>query len=217
MKRGAKPPAPAEVKQPPIQSMLISKLTPAAYNPRRDLQPGDGEYEKLRESLTRWGLVQPIVWNKRSGNVVGGHQRLKVLMEHGVKRTEVVVVDLAPSDEMALNVALNKIGNEWDIPKLMASLKTLDGAQFPTTLTGFDAGELANLLGGTWEPPKVEGNLEGFQHGGPAGHQLIFSDDEWVTVRATMERVRNEQDQAEMTDAAVIVLVCQAYKRPSRR
>ena len=58
----------------------IQDLTPAAYNPRKDLQPGDPEYEKLKRSLDEFGYVEPVIWNKRTGNVVGGH--IKVLREH---------------------------------------------------------------------------------------------------------------------------------------
>lgn len=62
-----------------IREVPVEKLNPAAYNPRKDLKPGDPEYEKLKRSLDTFGCVEPIVWNERTGNVVGGHQRLKVL------------------------------------------------------------------------------------------------------------------------------------------
>jgi len=62
-----------------IQVIDIDKLNPAKYNPRVDLKPGDPEYEKLKRSIKEFGYVEPIVWNKRTGNVVGGHQRLKIL------------------------------------------------------------------------------------------------------------------------------------------
>jgi ParB-like chromosome segregation protein Spo0J len=59
-----------------IQKIAISKIKPAAYNPRKDLKPGDPEYLKLAKSMKEFDLVEPLVWNKRSGNLVGGHQRL---------------------------------------------------------------------------------------------------------------------------------------------
>ena len=61
----------------------ISELIPAPYNPRKDIQPGDPEYEKLKRSLEEFGYVEPVIWNARTGYVVGGHQRLKVLRELG--------------------------------------------------------------------------------------------------------------------------------------
>jgi len=51
-----------------IQTVEISQLNPAKYNPRKDLQPGDAEYEKLKKSITEFDMVEPLVWNKKTGN-----------------------------------------------------------------------------------------------------------------------------------------------------
>ena len=61
-----------------IQKIPAGKLQMAKYNPRKDLQPGDAEYEKLRRSIEEFGYVEPVIWNERTGNIVGGHQRFKV-------------------------------------------------------------------------------------------------------------------------------------------
>ena len=66
-----------------IEKISVEKLLPAKYNPRKDLQPGDPEFEKLKRSITEFGYVEPIIWNKRTGVVIGGHQRLKVLQHLG--------------------------------------------------------------------------------------------------------------------------------------
>ncbi len=129
-----------------IERIAIDKLRPAAYNPRKDLKPGDAEYEALKRSVERWDIVQPLVWNKRSGNLVGGHQRLKVLKARGDTDVDVSVVDLDDQDEAALNIALNKIGGDWDIKGLADVLSELDGNGFDVTLTGFDFNELESLL-----------------------------------------------------------------------
>ena len=91
-----------------IQTVPISQIERARYNPRKWLKPGDPAYDQLRKAVETFGLVEPLVWNKRSGNLVGGHQRLSVLEERGDTEVEVSVVDLAPRDEKALNLALNK-------------------------------------------------------------------------------------------------------------
>jgi ParB-like chromosome segregation protein Spo0J len=58
-----------------IRIVPIHQINAAAYNPRvDDLQPGDVEYEKLRRSIEEFGYVESIVWNKRTGNMVGSHQ-----------------------------------------------------------------------------------------------------------------------------------------------
>ena len=66
-----------------IQKISVDKLNPAEYNPRKDLKPGDKEYEKLKRSIEEFGYVEPVIWNQKTGNVVGGHQRLKVLLDLG--------------------------------------------------------------------------------------------------------------------------------------
>ncbi|HHV41898.1 MAG TPA: DNA modification methylase [Clostridiaceae bacterium] len=129
-----------------IQKIPIEKLNPAKYNPRKDLKPGDQEYEKLKKSMETFGYVEPIVWNKRSGNIVGGHQRLKILQEQGQTVVECVVVDFDETEEKALNVALNKVSGQWDLPKLADLISELDSELFDISLTGFDAAETEDLF-----------------------------------------------------------------------
>ena len=62
-----------------------------------------------------------MVWNRRTGFVVGGHQRLKVLLDMGETEIDCVVVDLEPAKEKALNLALNRIQGDWDEAKLAES------------------------------------------------------------------------------------------------
>lgn len=128
-----------------IRTLKAEQLKAAAYNPRRDLQPEDAEYGKLRGSIEEFGYVEPIVWNERTGNVVGGHQRLKVLLEKGAAEIDVSVVDLSEKDEKILNVLLNKVKGRWDIGKLADLLQELDEAG-AMELTGFEDWELQSLL-----------------------------------------------------------------------
>ncbi|MGG3737208.1 site-specific DNA-methyltransferase [Aeribacillus pallidus] len=129
-----------------IENKKIEDLVPAPYNPRLDLQPGDPDYEKLKRSIQTFGLVEPIVFNERTGYVVGGHQRLKVLKDLGWTEVPVSVVDLDSDKEKALNVALNKIEGDWDNFKLKELLEELDTGAFDVTLTGFDEDEIEDLM-----------------------------------------------------------------------
>ena len=108
-----------------IRKVKVSDLRPVEYNPRQDLKPGDCEYEKIARSIDEFGYVEPIVWNETTGNIVGGHQRLKILIERGETEVEVSVVRLNEHDEKVLNVALNKITGRWDTGKLTDLLKEL--------------------------------------------------------------------------------------------
>ena len=121
-------------------------LLPADYNPRKDLKPGDAEYEKLKRSIEQFGYVEPVIWNKTTGRVVGGHQRLKVLMDMGMTEVDCVVVEMDEDKEKALNIALNKISGDWDKDKLALLIADLQGADFDVSLTGFEPAEIDDLF-----------------------------------------------------------------------
>lgn len=129
-----------------IKRMSLDKLNPAKYNPRKELKPGDPEFEKLKRSIQEFGLVEPIILNKRTGNVVGGHQRLSVLRHLGYNETDCVIVDLDDAKEKTLNIALNKISGQWDDELLSALLKDIEKSEFDVSLTGFDAAEIESMF-----------------------------------------------------------------------
>ena len=129
-----------------IEKLKIDHLLPADYNPRKDLKPGDLEYDKLKRSIEQFGYVEPVIWNKTTSRVVGGHQRLKVLRDLGLVEVECVVIEMDEDREKALNIALNKISGEWDKDKLLLLITDLQGADFDVSLTGFDLAELDALF-----------------------------------------------------------------------
>ena len=129
-----------------IEKKNTAELLPADYNPRKDLKPGDPEYDKLKRSIEQFGYVEPVIWNKVTGRVVGGHQRLKVLIDMGITEVECVVVEMDAEKEKALNIALNKISGEWDKEKLALLIADLQGADFDVSLTGFDPADLDALF-----------------------------------------------------------------------
>ncbi|EGO7824993.1 ParB N-terminal domain-containing protein, partial [Enterococcus faecalis] len=128
-----------------FEKMKLSELHPAEYNPRVELKPGMEEYEKLKQSILEFGFVDPPIFNKRTGSLVGGHQRVAVAKELGVfDEIEVSIVDLPIEKEKALNIALNKISGQWDEDKLVELLEELNTDELP--LTGFNQEELDELL-----------------------------------------------------------------------
>lgn len=128
------------------KKIKIDELKPADYNPRKELKPGDKEYEKLRLSIQEFGYVEPIILNVQTGNIVGGHQRLNVLRDLGYESVDVVHIDIDEQKEKALNIALNKISGDWDNNKLKDLLIDLDTGDFDLELTGFDDEEIEKLL-----------------------------------------------------------------------
>ena len=128
-----------------IEIKQLTDLHPASYNPRKDIQAGDPEYERLKRSINEFGYVEPIIWNERTGHVIGGHQRLKVLQEQGVSEAECVIVDFDEGKEKALNVALNKITNKWDIEKLSDLLEEIKISGLNLEITGFSSDDIIKL------------------------------------------------------------------------
>ena len=128
-----------------IQKINILKLKPSEYNPRKDLQPEDEEYIKIKNSILEFGYVAPVIINADM-TVIGSHQRLKVLKELGYEEIQCIVVDLDKNKEKALNLALNKISGEWDNDKLEAILAELKETDIDINVTGFSNDEIDDIL-----------------------------------------------------------------------
>ena len=144
-----------------IRRLRLSEIAPAEFNPRIDLRPDDPRYVALSRSLDEFGLVQPLVVNKRTKTLVGGHQRLKVLLARGDTHAEAVIVDLPPTKEKALNLALNKVSGGWDRDKLAEVLEEL--VQVPDLdlqMTGFQIPEVEQLLQDLDDPEADEEDFD---------------------------------------------------------
>ena len=128
-----------------FKKVFISELSPAKYNPRKDLVSSDPEYQRIKRSIEEFGYVDPIIINS-DYTVIGGHQRLKVMRELGHAQIDVVVVDIPEDKEKALNIALNKITGEWDTQRLTDLLGELKADGMDISITGFDEKEFDQLL-----------------------------------------------------------------------
>ena len=101
-----------------IVNYKSSDIIFAEYNPR---QLTKDQYNNLKDSLKRFGLVDPLIINKnkkRKNILVGGHQRLKIAREIGMDNIPCVEVDLSLNEEKELNIRLNKNVGEWDYDSL---------------------------------------------------------------------------------------------------
>jgi DNA modification methylase len=115
----------------------------APYNPRTI---SDHDLEALRRSLRFFGTVEPVVVNKRSGCIVGGHQRVRAALAEEIESLPVVYVDLDEPSERQLNLALNRIHGTWDEERLAALLQELAAAGADLELTGFESDEINQIL-----------------------------------------------------------------------
>ena len=94
-----------------LEKIKIEKLEPAAYNPR---QISTRDFNSLKESITKFGLVDPLIVNK-CYTIVGGHQRYKICKELGYKEIGCIILDLDKEQERELNIRLNKNTGEFDM------------------------------------------------------------------------------------------------------
>ena len=104
--------------------------------------------EKLKRGLEKHGLVSPLTWNKQTGNLVSGHQRIAQI--DAIEATkdytlQVAVIDVDAKQEKEINILLNNQSaqGEFDLDKLADVLDDIDYSS-----AGFDADDLEELLGG---------------------------------------------------------------------
>ena len=144
-----------------IRKFRLDELNPAKYNPRKTLKPGDKEFKKLENSIKNFGYVELIVVNTANNNtVISGHQRLSVLKHLGETEAECVVVELDEYQEKALNIAMNKVSGDWDVPLLAELLDDIQSSGFDLELTGFEAPEVEELFNQVHSKDVKEDNFD---------------------------------------------------------
>lgn len=128
-----------------FKKLKIKDLIPASYNPRKELKPGDTEYEKIKNSITEFGYVEPVIVNIDM-TIIGGHQRVNVLKSLGYKEIECIIIEIDKTKEKALNIALNKITGEWNKELLADLIADLQDSDFDVGFTGFEPPEIEQLF-----------------------------------------------------------------------
>jgi DNA modification methylase len=118
-----------------IEKKQIADLIPAPYNPRQSTAKQE---KHLKESLEKFGLVEPIIFNKQTGYIVGGHFRVRELKKLGIKEIECVIVDLNEADEKELNIRLNANTGSWDWDTLANDWEVVDLEAWGLEIPQFD-------------------------------------------------------------------------------
>ena len=131
--------------------MKIADLKPADYNPRTSTKQQE---ENLKASLEKFGVVEPVIFNKQSGHIVGGHFRVRELKKLGHKEIDCVIVDLNEEDEKELNIRLNantgdfdweRLANEWNAEQLLdwgLKIPNFEPAELEAEEDDFDVPEI---------------------------------------------------------------------------
>lgn len=101
-----------------VKEYDINQLISAEYNPR---QLSQRQYQNLRNSIQRFGLVDPILINvnkDRKNIIIGGHQRVNIAKVLEIKKVPCVELDLTLEQERELNIRLNQNTGDWDFDVL---------------------------------------------------------------------------------------------------
>ena len=142
-----------------FKKILISDLVPASYNPRKELKPGDAEYEKIKNSISEFGYCEPVIVNSDM-TIIGGHQRVTVLQDLGYTEIDCVVIEIDKTKEKALNIALNKITGEWNKELLADLIKDLQDSDFDIGFTGFEPPEIEQLFNSVHDKKITEDDFD---------------------------------------------------------
>lgn len=205
-----------------IREVPLAELKPAPYNPR---VMSEETMAGLSASLRRFGLVEPIIWNERTGFVVGGHQRLTVLQSAGAKKAQVVVIDLPPAEEKALNIALNNLNGEWNYTMLKDLLADLQPSEEDRVMLGFTGQELNALLKWGEEMSaapdagiglSTDERLEIFNNNAIKQIVLYFPNDRYISILERMKSIAEAQSPPLETNSDVFELLLASYEKTAR-
>ena len=142
-------------------------------NPRRITESAK---KKLRDKMKEVGLLQPPIVNRRTGYLLGGHQRLAVMdsLEHYKPgktdySLDVAVVDLPEAEEIAMIVFLNNASAQgsWDTD-LLAELGQgvgfdemgFDRLDVEILFDGDSRVDISGMFADTADAEETKGNIE---------------------------------------------------------
>lgn len=201
-------------------------LREAPWNPNR---MDDAASERLRESLIRYGLVQPLVVRpmRRSSHfeVLSGNQRLRVMRETGITHAPCVVINVDDEEAMLLAEALNEIHGDDDL--------ALKGALLKKILVRIPHHKVLSLLPETAESLQalstmgqddLAEHLEAWQEAQKARlrhMQLQFSDEQLETVEKALDmamaKAKNSVGSSPNIRGTAMYLLARFYLERHRR
>lgn len=129
-----------------IEMVDTADLLPYVNNSRTH---SPEQVEQIAISMREFGWTQPIIVDDEN-MVLAGHGRLMAAKKLKMEKCPVVrASNLSPAQKKAYVIADNKIAenSDWDKELLGAELAFLQEEEFDLSVLGFDATELADLMG----------------------------------------------------------------------
>ena len=167
-----------------IETKKLKELKAAPYNARKS---NEKQEKHLIESLVKFGVVEPVVFNKRSGFIVGGHFRVRELIKLGHKDVECVIVDLSDEDEKELNIRLNANTGEWNWDMLNTDWEASDLAEWGLEVPEFDTDQ-------DFSEKNKEINID--EMDAEMIIKLKYSEEEYNIVKGQLQKLNASPEQA---------------------
>ena len=170
----------------------INSLIFAEYNPR---QLTKDQYQNLKDSISRFGLVDPIIVNKnkeRKNIIIGGHQRIRVAKDMDIEFVPVLEVDLTYEKERELNIRLNKNTGEWNWDELANSFDIAE-----LTDWGFNESQLvgfSDLDYSILDDEEVDNEMEGMLDGTRKAIQIEFTLEDYEQAYKLINELRKDEE-----------------------
>tara|TARA_R110000796_G_scaffold13468_1_gene43535 strand:+ start:244 stop:819 length:576 start_codon:yes stop_codon:yes gene_type:complete len=168
----------------------IDELISAEYNPRQLTQH---QHSSLTDSIKRFGLVDPIIVNShpdRKDIIIGGHQRVTVAKEMGIKTVPTVEIELDAEKERELNVRLNRNTGEWDWDSLANNFDLEQLSEW-----GFEENQLvgfSDLDYSLLDDDDIDGEIEGMEDGTRKAIMIEFTLPDWKVANKKISELRKD-------------------------
>lgn len=204
-----------------MDKVLDLRKSAAKYNPRKITK---SELDRLKKALEEFGDLSGIVFNRRTGRLVGGHQRCKVMPQDAtieitktydiptrtgtVSEGYIIIdgerytyreVDWDETKEKAANIAANAHGGDWDEEKLHILLKELTAIpDFDLDLTGFDLADIHQIIGDNLQSTTAD--------------KLMTMAEQLRSARETFREVQKNLEQLDEVLDCYLVVIFKDYK-----
>ncbi|MCX5698980.1 MAG: DNA methyltransferase [Candidatus Omnitrophica bacterium] len=140
-----------------IEQILLDDYVDSPDNPRIMFKKGDPAFESLSQSIDEFDYLQPLIVNNRTGQIISGHLRKRVLKSKGIDKAEAVIVDFDTIKQRSAVIAFNKISGSWDFGKLASVLDELSKIpDFDVNVTGFNTTEIGQIFDRYLEPKDAD-------------------------------------------------------------
>ena len=168
----------------------IDELISAEYNPRQLTQH---QHTSLTDSIKRFGFVDPIIVNihpERKDIIIGGHQRVTVAKEMGIRTVPTVELELDADKERELNVRLNRNTGEWDWDSLANNFDIEQLSEW-----GFEENQLvgfSDLDYSLLDDDDIDGEIEGMEDGTRKAIMIEFTLPDWKVAHKKISELRKD-------------------------